>query len=133
VEAITTADWVVLGPGSWFTSVLPHLMVPGLAQALTTTAARTCVTLNLAVQPGETDGFSAEAHLEVLAAHAPDLRVDAVLADPVAVTDVGALRSVAEAMGADLLLRTVSVGDGTPRHDALRLAAAYRDVFAAGP
>ncbi len=85
------------------------------------------------MQPGETDGFSAEAHLEVLAAHAPDLRVDAVLADPVAVTDVDALRSVADSMGANLLLRTVSVGDGTPRHDALRLAAAYRDVFAAGP
>lgn len=133
VEAVTTADWVVLGPGSWFTSVLPHLMVPGLVQALTRTSARTCVTLNLAVQPGETDGFSAEAHLEVLAAHAPDLRVDAVLADPVAVTDVDALRSVADSMGANLLLRTVSVGDGTPRHDALRLAAAYRDVFAAGP
>ncbi|MEZ0493043.1 uridine diphosphate-N-acetylglucosamine-binding protein YvcK [Kineococcus sp. TBRC 1896] len=133
VEAVTTADWVVLGPGSWFTSVLPHLMVPGLAQALTRTSARTCVTLNLAVQPGETDGFSAEAHLEVLAAHAPGLRVDAVLADPVAVTDVGALRAVADSLGAQLLLRTMSVGDGTPRHDALRLAAAYRDVFAAGP
>jgi uncharacterized cofD-like protein len=130
VEAIETADWVVLGPGSWFTSVLPHLMVPGLAHALTTTKARTCVTLNLAVQPGETDGFSAEAHLEVLAAHAPDLVVDAVVADPMAVGDVDALRQVATSLGADVLLRSVSVGDGSPRHDALRLAAAYRDVFA---
>ncbi|MEZ0163602.1 uridine diphosphate-N-acetylglucosamine-binding protein YvcK [Kineococcus sp. LSe6-4] len=132
VEAVATADWVVLGPGSWFTSVLPHLMVPALAHALTRTAARTCVTLNLAAQPGETDGFSAEAHLEVLAAHAPGLRVDTVLADPVAVTDESALRASAAALGADVVLRTVSAGDGTPRHDALRLAAAYRDVFAAG-
>jgi len=132
VEAISTADWVVLGPGSWFTSVLPHLMVPGLARALTTTSARTCVTLNLAVQPGETDGFSAEAHLEVLAAHAPDLRIDAVVADPMAVTDVDALTEVATSLGAEVLLRRVSLGDGTPRHDALRLAAAYRDVFAGG-
>ena len=129
VEAIGTADWVVLGPGSWFTSVLPHLMVPGLLAALTSTRARTCVTLNLAVQPGETDGFSAEAYLEVLAAHAPELVVDAVLADPVAVGDVDSLVRVAEALGAEVLLRSVSMGDGTPRHDALRLAAAYRDVF----
>ncbi len=129
VEAVEAADWVVLGPGSWFTSVLPHLMVPGLAQALTRTRARTCVTLNLAVQPGETDGFSAEAHLEVLAAHAPDLVVDAVVADPVAVGDVDALTRVAEGLGAKVLLRNVSLGDGTARHDALRLAAAYRDVF----
>ncbi|WP_380162093.1 gluconeogenesis factor YvcK family protein [Kineococcus sp. R86509] len=129
VEAIGSADWVVLGPGSWFTSVLPHLMVPGLLAALTSTRARTCVTLNLAVQPGETDGFSAEAYLEVLAAHAPALVIDAVLADPVAVGDVDSLVRVAEALGAEVLLRSVSMGDGTPRHDALRLAAAYRDVF----
>ncbi len=133
LEAIESADWVVLGPGSWFTSVLPHLMVPALAQALCGTRARTCVTLNLAVQPGETDGFSAEAHLEVLAAHAPALTVDAVVADPVAVGDPAALERVAGDLGAQLLLRPVSVGDGSPRHDALRLAAAYRDVFAVPP
>ncbi len=91
VEAIHSADWVVLGPGSWFTSVLPHLLVPGLAAALHETSARRCVTMNLGPQMGETDGFSAEAHLEVLAAHAPDLRIDAVLADPRAVDDPDAL------------------------------------------
>ncbi|WP_432498395.1 gluconeogenesis factor YvcK family protein [Kineococcus gypseus] len=133
VQAVHEADWVVLGPGSWFTSVLPHLMVPALGRALRTTPARVCVTLNLAVQPGETDGFSAEAHLEVLAAHAPDLRVDAVVADPVVVSDLDALAGVAADLGADLVLRHVSTGDGTARHDALRLAAAYRDVFSAPP
>src|SRR6516225_3883258 len=58
VTAIGEADWVVLGPGSWFTSVLPHLLVPELASALTATPARRVVALNLAPQPGETDGFS---------------------------------------------------------------------------
>ncbi|WP_432548348.1 gluconeogenesis factor YvcK family protein [Kineococcus sp. SYSU DK004] len=130
LAAISAADWVVLGPGSWFTSVLPHLMVPALADALVRTPARVCLTLNLAGQPGETDGFSAEEHLEVLAAHAPGLRVDAVVADPVAVADPQALAAAAASLGASLLLRQVSVGDGSPRHDALRLAAAYRDVFA---
>ena len=132
LEAIAEADWVVLGPGSWFTSVLPHLMVPALAEALTSTSARICVTLNLAVQPGETDGFSAEAHLEVLAAHAPGLTIDAVVADPVAVADPAALERVAADLGASVLLRPVSVGDGSARHDALRLAAAYRDVSDGG-
>ena len=47
VTAILDADWVVLGPGSWFTSVLPHLMVPELAQALVGTPARRIVALNL--------------------------------------------------------------------------------------
>lgn len=129
VEAIRAADWVVLGPGSWFTSVLPHLIVPELARALLETPARRCVTMNLGPQVGETEGFSAEAHLEVLAAHAPQLRIDAVLADPRAVDDPEALAEVAGSLGARLVMRQVSSGDGTARHDPLRLAAAYRDVF----
>jgi uncharacterized cofD-like protein len=130
LDAVREADWVVLGPGSWFTSVLPHLLVPELSRALRETQARRCLTLNLGQQPGETDGFSPETHLEVLAAHAPDLRIDAVLADPSAVEDADVLAQVAGDLGARLLLRQVSTGDGTPHHDPLRLAAAYRDLFA---
>lgn len=130
LAAVRSADWVVLGPGSWFTSVLPHLLVPELSAALHGTTARRCVTLNLGQQKGETDGFSSAAHLEVLAAHAPDLRLDAVLADPSAVEDPDTLAQVAEGLGARLIMRQVSLGDGTARHDPLRLAAAYRDVFA---
>src|SRR2546430_6572321 len=81
VAAVLDADWVVLGPGSWFSSVIPHLLVPELAKALIGTGARRLVALNLAPQPGETPDFSPEAHLAVLAAHAPGLQVDVVLAD----------------------------------------------------
>lgn len=128
VTAIREADWVVLGPGSWFTSVLPHLMVPELAEALRETPARRCVTLNLTAQEGETAGFSSAAHLEVLAAHAPRLRIDAVLADPSSVDDEALLATVADQLGAQLALREVAI-PGTARHDPLRLAAAYRDLF----
>lgn len=129
VAAIRDADWVVLGPGSWFTSVLPHLLVPELAEALVESSARRCVTMNLGPQLGETEGFSAQAHLEVLSAHAPRLRVDTVLADPQAVEDPELLVDVAGALGARLMMRQVSSGCGTACHDPLRLAAAYRDVF----
>ena len=130
VRAVLDAEWVVLGPGSWFTSVLPHLLVPDLATALRETTGRRCVTLNLSPQTGETEGFSQETHLEVLAAHAPDLQVDAVLADPSSVDDPDRLSDVVKTLGGHLLMRQVSLGDGTPRHDPLRLAAAYRDLFA---
>jgi len=130
LEAVREADWVVLGPGSWYTSVLPHLLVPELARALSQTRARRCLTLNLGQQPGETDGFAPETHLEVLVAHAPELRIDTVLVDPTAVVDAGLLVEAAAAMGARVLTKDVSLGDGTARHDPLRLAAAYRDVFA---
>ena len=71
----------MFGPGSWFTSVLPHLLVPELATALRGTQAHRLVALNLAPQPGETGGFSPHTHLEVLAGHSPGLAFDVVLAD----------------------------------------------------
>jgi uncharacterized cofD-like protein len=125
VAAVNEADWVVLGPGSWFTSVIPHLLVPGLRTALTGTQARVAVTMNLEPQTGETDGFTPEQHLEVLAAHAPGLRVDVVLADPRSVDDEDGLREAAKELGAELVLADVGADDGSPRHDPVKLADAY--------
>ena len=132
VAAVLAADWVVLGPGSWFTSVLPHLLVPGLREALERTDARRLVALNLAPQAGETDGFSPEAHLEVLFAHAPGLGLDVVLADDATVPDPGSLAATAQSAGARLALAPVAVGDGTPRHSPERLATAYAHVMDEG-
>ena len=134
VRAVLEADFVVLGPGSWFTSVLTHLLVPELRQALVTTAATRVVALNLAPQAGETDGFSPEAHLEVLAGHAPELHLDVVLADEAAVLDSrglmsSALRETVESAGGRLVLAPVALGDGTPRHDPRRLAEAYAQIM----
>jgi uncharacterized cofD-like protein len=129
VEAIDEADWVVFGPGSWFTSVLPHLKVPELARALHQTKARRLVILNLAPQPGETDGFSPEKHLEVLREHAPSLPVDAVLADQSVVDDPRALEKAAVSLGGRLVLADVAASDGSPRHDGPRLAAVLDEIF----
>lgn len=128
VQAVLDADVVVLGPGSWFTSVLPHLLVPDLRQALVTTRALRVIVLNLAEQAGETAGFSPEAHLEVLAAHASDLVPDVVLADSEAVRESRGLMSAVEAVGGRLVLAPLALGDGTPRHDSQRLADAYRQI-----
>jgi uncharacterized cofD-like protein len=131
VAAILEADWVVFGPGSWFTSVLPHLLVPSLRSALTATSARKLVALNLMAQPGETEGFSPHRHLEVLADHAPSLSFDVVLADAEAVAGAAAeLRKAAALLRASLTLADVAAPDGT-RHDPVRLAEAFRQVFRA--
>ena len=135
VQAVHDCDWAVLGPGSWFTSVIPHLLVPDMAKALAGSSARVCVALNLSPQPGETDGFSPETHLEVLAAHAPDLDVAVVLADRSAVSgDEAGLRETAAGLGARLVVADVAARDGTGsdgsgRHDPERLAAAYDEIF----
>ncbi|WP_018656593.1 gluconeogenesis factor YvcK family protein [Actinomadura flavalba] len=130
LTAVEDADWVVFGPGSWFTSVLPHLKVPALARALTRTAARRVVALNLVPQPGETEGFSPQAHLEVLQAHAPDLRIDVVLADGNVVEDTGALDKAVTALGGRLVLADVADPGGAPRHDPALLAQAFVQIFA---
>jgi uncharacterized cofD-like protein len=130
VAAVKAASHVVLGPGSWFTSVIPHLLVPGLGDALCDTDALRVVTLNLAAQPGETDGFSPANHLDVLSAHAPRLRADVVLADRGAVHDVDSLRQSAASLGAELVVDDVAMGDGTARHDPRRLADAYERILA---
>jgi uncharacterized cofD-like protein len=131
VQAVLDADWVVFGPGSWFTSVLPHLLVPELAHALHATTARRLVVLNLVPQPGETEGFSPHKHLEVLAAHAPTLTVDVVLADAKAAGagNLADLEMAASMLGARLVMADVAAADGTARHDPERLAGVYAKIF----
>ncbi|WP_067782430.1 gluconeogenesis factor YvcK family protein [Actinomyces vulturis] len=129
LAAIDEADWVVLGPGSWFTSVLPHLLLPSLRESLVSTKAKIAVVLNLSAQRGETDGMNPADHLLAMARYAPNLNVDIVIADPSTVDDVDQLERVAALMGAQVFLRQVRTGNGSAEHDALRLAAAFRDAF----
>lgn len=129
VEAVLDADFVVLGPGSWFTSVLTHFLVPELRDALVKTPAQVVVALNLAPQAGETAGFSPEQHLEVLGEHAPELVLDVVLADEAAVLDRHGLMSAVQAAGGRLVLAPVARNDGTARHDPVQLAEAYASIM----
>ncbi|MBM7775288.1 putative cofD-like protein [Actinokineospora baliensis] len=126
VAAVREADVVLLGPGSWFTSVLPHLLVPELHEALVDTAAARVVVLNLVPQPGETAGFSPERHLDVLCEHAPRLRVDAVIADADSVSTPDRLRRAASVLGADMWLDPVAASASPDRHDPAALAASLR-------
>jgi uncharacterized cofD-like protein len=128
IEVVLEADWIVLGPGSWFTSVIPHLLVPKLAHAIHATSARRVLTLNL--EPAyETEGFSAARHVELLAEHAPDIRLDVVLADQRFAAGDTHLADWAAALGADLVVADLAARDGSPRHDPLRLASAYAEIM----
>jgi uncharacterized cofD-like protein len=130
IDAIAAADWVVLGPGSWFTSVIPHLLVPALRRALVSTEARVVVVLNLVDEVGETPGFAPADHLAVLASHAPDLKVHTVLVDSHGVPDeLTELEDLVAAYGASLAVHDVAESPGSARHDPAKLASAFASIM----
>ncbi len=79
IRAILSADMIVVGPGSLFTSLLPNLLVPDIAAALRASRALKVFVCNVATQPGETDGFTCQDHLKVLEDHVGPGLFDVVL------------------------------------------------------
>lgn len=81
IRAILGADMVVIGPGSLYTSVLPNLLVPDIAEAVRSTRAFRVYVCNVAVQRGETDHYSCEDHWAAITQHAGDGLIDVVVAN----------------------------------------------------
>jgi uncharacterized cofD-like protein len=77
--AIREADLVTIGPGSLFTSLLPPLLVDGMAEAIAASRATKVFICNLMTQPGETDGFTSRHHLEIVRNHAPLIKFDYII------------------------------------------------------
>ena len=129
IRAVHEADYLVLGPGSWYSSVIPHLLVPDLAEAIRTTRATRILTLNLVPTDDETPAYTASRHIEVLAEQAPDLRLDVVLADPSFAAGDPHLLPFVTSLGARLVIAPMRMRDGSPRHDPLLLASVYAGIM----
>jgi len=130
LDAIAAADWLIFGPGRWYTSVLPHLMVPELVASIVASPARRLVTLNLG-SDAETAELTDADHLSALHRYLPGLRVDTVLADAKWVGEPEPVHLAAESLGADLVLASLAVADGSPRHDPESLGVALVPVLGA--
>ena len=133
VEAIGQAEAIVMGPGSWYTCVLPRLLVPEHARAAWPRRATRILVLNLVAQPGRPAASAARVTCDVLGEHVPRRAVDVVLADrstcPTSTCWLGRRPSSA----ARLHLAPVGV-PGRPLHDPTRLAVAFQEIFAgSGP
>lgn len=79
LAAIHEANVITIGPGSLFTSLLPPILVEGVADAIASSRAVKILVCNLMTQPGETDGFSARHHLELVRQYAPQINFDYVI------------------------------------------------------
>ncbi|MGZ4184063.1 MAG: gluconeogenesis factor YvcK family protein [Solirubrobacteraceae bacterium] len=127
IDAINHADWVLLGPGSLFTSVLAVCALPAVAQALADTPARVLWICNLEPELPETAGMSAADHLGALRRH--NIRVDTVLYDPATPLHFTRPELVAAGLpGVASLIAAPHRGE----HDPALLSAALEDLFAGG-
>ncbi len=88
LAAIAAANVITIGPGSLFTSLLPPILVDGVADAIAASRAVKVFVCNLMTQPGETDGFSARRHLELVRQFAPQINFDYVVVNNRPVSDV---------------------------------------------
>jgi uncharacterized cofD-like protein len=132
VDAVREADLVVLGPGSWFTSVIPHLLLRELGKALAGTTARIAVVLNLVPQAGETDDYEPHELLRLLEEHAEPyggLPIHTVLIDADAALDIEELRRYVRAIGSRLVVSKLAADDSVALHDPVRLSVALRGVL----
>ncbi|HEY2946038.1 MAG TPA: uridine diphosphate-N-acetylglucosamine-binding protein YvcK [Vicinamibacteria bacterium] len=141
LEAIAGADCIVLGPGSLYTSLIPVLLVQGLADAIGASHARVVLVMNLMTEPGETDGHSAPDHLLALRAHAPDLPVHDVIVNATPLTErvrrryalqgaypLSIEREALEAFGCRVRVADLLAAGPKVRHDAPRLGRAILDL-----
>lgn len=134
LEAIETADAIVLGPGSLYTSILPNFLVDGIAQAVARSGALKVYVCNVMTQPGETDAFTASAHVRALLEQTERSICDTVvineeplrrLLEAYAVEGqipVKPDRAEIEAMGLRVIGANVVSETSTVRHDPARLA-----------
>lgn len=126
LTAIRVADWITIGPGSWFSSVMPHLLVPMQQDALVRTKAKKILILNLdshANSPGdEFAGSSPQEHLELFHEYAPEVRVDYFLVDKSVVRDESGLAHMARKLGGTVVAVDLRKAPGSIHHDVTQLA-----------
>ncbi len=147
VEAIREADLILLGPGSLYTSILPNLLIPEIAQAIIQSKAPRVYIANLMTQPGETAGYALADHLRAIQQHV--LRknsrrrvIDYVVANSQPVSPAVARRYRAEGaepvvanlpalrkLGFRVILDNLLEEHGVIRHNTRRLAQLLREQF----
>jgi uncharacterized cofD-like protein len=145
IEAIHEADLILLGPGSLYTSILPNLLIPEIANAIAKSKAPRVYIANLMTQPGETSGYALADHLRAIRHHTERRVIDWVVAnrqpvspevakryrargaEPVAV-DLEALQKLGYCVVLDNLLEE----HGVIRHNPASLARLLLDEFLSG-
>ena len=143
VRAIGEAELILLGPGSLYTSVIPNLLVDGIADAVRASDALKIYICNIMTQDGETEGMTASDHVKALLDHSGPGLVDLCLCNSAPVRpglveryreeDAAPIvvdRAAIEALGVEAVTRPLASETlNYARHSFARLAEAVRELY----
>ncbi|CAN2196607.1 COG0391 Uncharacterized conserved protein [Candidatus Nanopelagicaceae bacterium] len=132
LDALSEADWITMGPGSWFSSVLPHLLVPSLRDAIVVSPAKKILLLNLdsnkeQESAGEYAGYSPREHCEILNEYAPELKFDLVVADS-HLAGRGELAQYLAERGSAYLEADLRDNEMTIHHEGRKLSSTFAHI-----
>ncbi len=129
LEAIENAEWITIGPGSWYSSVLPHLLVPQIRTALSNSNAKIVVFLNLDARTvkDEASALSPEVQIEFLKTHAPEVKIDYLVADN-SIKTTG-LEAIAQKYEAQLILSDLAHHPGSDQHDRFKVLSTLKNLI----
>ena len=133
LKAIDEAQWVTIGPGSWFSSVLPHFLVREQLNALEKSSAKKIVILNLDSHPeaqaDEFAGYTPMQHLEMLREYAPTMTIDHVVVDEFELGDSQSLQLLVESLGGVLHVADLRKSPGSLHHDVEQLISVLSHIM----
>ncbi|MEY3737144.1 MAG: hypothetical protein RLZZ251_860 [Actinomycetota bacterium] len=136
LDAISSADYITFGPGSWFSSVLPHVLIEQQRRALENSQAKKIIILNLDAAPhmkgDELAGSSPADHLHVLQKFAPKLACNIALVDSSIASQSHVLRELEQRvsdMGGKVIVANLASHEGSNHHDSEKLYSAFSHIF----
>lgn len=142
LDALRSAEMIVIGPGSLYTSVLPNLLDPEIVQTINASKALVLFVVNTMGQPGETRHFTVSDHIRTLLKHAKGLRLDGVIVNSYqpsparlqTLAEKGILltehdRKAVSELGLRVFLRDVINLDAPVKHDPEKLGLALMEAY----
>jgi len=133
LKVIQEAQWITVGPGSWFSSVLPHFLVREQLEALEKSSAKKVIILNLDSHPeakaDEFAGYTPIEHLEMLREYAPTMKIDHVLVDQYELGDSQRLQLLVESFGGVLHVADLRKSPGSLHHDVEKLFSVLSHIM----
>jgi uncharacterized cofD-like protein len=131
LTALAEADWITFGPGSWFSSVMPHFLLAEQAAQIQASSAKKIMIFNLPdkTTSDEFAGFSLEAHLQLVLDHVPDLNIDVALIDNSVDGKEPGFVELVKKCGGKVVAFDLADAKQNFHHDKAKLITAFAHIF----